>query len=362
MKTQLKNQQIAILGIDLAKTTYQVHGIDQQGNTILKQKCTRRKLVELLSNLKPCTVVMESCAGSNYFSRKFQGFGHSTKLIAAQFVKPFVKSNKNDVADAQAIAEAASRPSMRFVATKQVWQQDLQSLHRNRQRLIKNRTALMNAIRGILYEYGVVIPVGRFALSRAVSAILSGQDEDNDLTYDSKELLQIQLSELLALEEKIAWHNSKLERIASESQSCAKIMAIKGIGVITATTVLSAVGDPKQFKNGRQFAAWLGLVPKHSGTGGKNHNLGISKRGDSYLRALMVHGARSVLWACMAKKKRGAELEPLEAWVYRIHEKRGWNKASVALANKSARIVWALLSSKGEYDAKKTSGPMTHAA
>jgi len=187
---------------------------------------------------------MESCAGSNYFSRKFQGFGHSTKLIAAQFVKPFVKSNKNDVADAQAIAEAASRPSMRFVATKQVWQQDLQSLHRNRQRLIKNRTALMNAIRGILYEYGVVIPVGRFALGRAVLAIRSGQDEDNDLTYDSKELLQIQ---------------SKLEGIASEPESCAKIMAIKGIGVITATTVLSAMGDPKQFKNGRQFLVFMTL-------------------------------------------------------------------------------------------------------
>ena len=358
----MKTQQIEILGIDLAKTTYQIHGIDKLGKTILKQKCTRRKLIELLSNLKPCTVVMESCAGSNYFSRKFQGYGHSTKLIAAQFVKPFVKSNKNDVADAQAIAEAASRPSMRFVATKQVWQQDLQSLHRNRQRLSKNRTALMNAIRGILYEYGVVIPQGRFALGKAVSEILSGQQNENDLTDDSKGLLQMQVSELLALEEKIEWHNAKLDRIAKESESCARIMEVKGIGVITATTILSAVGDPKQFKNGRQFAAWLGLVPRHSGTGGKNHNLGISKRGDSYLRALMVHGARSVLWACVAKKKRGAELEPLEDWVYRLHEKRGWNKASVALANKSARIVWALLSSKGEYDAKKTTGRMNTAA
>ena len=358
----MKAQQVEILGIDLAKTTYQVHGIDRLGTTILKQKCTRRKLIELLSNLKPCTVVMESCAGSNYFSRKFQSYGHSTKLIAAQFVKPFVKSNKNDVADAQAIAEAASRPSMRFVATKQVWQQDLQSLHRNRQRLSKNRTTLMNAIRGILYEYGVVIPQGRFALGKAVSEILSGQAEDNDLTNDSKELLQIQVSELLALEDNLEWHNAKLERIAKESESCGKIMEIKGIGVITATTILSAVGDPKQFKNGRQFAAWLGLVPRHSGTGGKNHNLGISKRGDSYLRALMVHGARSVLWACIAKKKRGAELEPLETWVYRLHEKRGWNKASVALANKSARIVWALLSSKGKYDATKTTGTMKQAA
>ncbi len=284
---------IFVLGIDLAKQSFQLHGVNKIGETVLKKKVSRAKLLELMAKLNHCLVGMEACGGAHYFARKFKGFGHEVKMMAPQFVKPYVKSNKNDSVDAEAICEAVQRPNMRFVPIKSVDQQDLQSLHRIRSMIMGSRTALINQIRGLLMEYGIVLPKGASHVRNLLPVIL--EDTESELTAEMKELLQHQWSELIHLEDRIAEYQIKIDAVCKQHEACRLLLTIPGIGPLTATALVAAIGDVSVFKNGREMAAWLGLVSRQHSTGGKDRLLGISKRGDSYLRMLLIHGARAAL-------------------------------------------------------------------
>lgn len=266
--------------------------------------------------------------------------GHTVKLIAPQFVKPFVKSNKNDRADAEAIAEAALRPTMRFVGVKSKEQQDLQHLHRVRQRVIAQRTMVNNELHGILLEYGIALGRGKQGLAKLPELLVLHQ---KNLSAQAKQLISEMRSEIRSLDERIKAFDKQIERFAQHHPVTKRLMTIPGVGPISASAVIAAVGDPKQFKNGRQFAAFLGLVPRHVGTGGRTRILGISKRGDTYIRCQLVHGARSILYRSHLRKDR------LGMWAENLKKQRGWNKAAVALANKNARIIWAILCYETDY-------------
>jgi transposase len=294
-----------------------------------------------IAQLPPVLIGMEACGGAHYWARRFREHGHAVKLMAPQFVKAYVKSNKNDTRDAEAIAEAVTRPTMRFVPIKDVEQQDIQALHRIRERLIGERTALVNEVHGLMNEYGIVIPKGVPKFRQAVVDKL--ESEKDKLTPLSQELFWKLLEEFAALEQQIAFDQEKLESLAKTHPECQRLMSIPGIGPITATALIAAVGDVGVFKNGRQFAAWLGLVPKQHSTGGQTRLLGISKRGDSYLRKLLIHGARATL------RFAGLKTDGRSRWIQGLLERRGWNRTAVAVANKNARIVWALLSRGGLY-------------
>jgi transposase len=334
--------QVTLLAIDTSKNSFQLHGGDERGKTHLKRALSRSKFAPYIANLPKCTVVMEACGGSHHWARLFASYGHEVKLIAPHFVRPFRKSDKDDAADAEAIFEAASRPSMRYVAVKEVWQQDIQALHRIRQRLIKNHTALGNEIRGLLGEYGIVIAKGSAHLRD--NLMLISEESSRLSSLFREEILKLRL-ELLELERRIHELTVKLEAFAKESAVCVRLMGIKGVGPITATAVIAACGgNVMNFKNGREFAASLGLVPGHTHTGGKERKvimLRITKRGDGYLRSLLVQGALSL--ARGAKRESSKPLSPRRLWFNRLVEEKGAKKAAVALANKNARTIWAML-------------------
>jgi transposase len=329
------------LGIDLAKNVFQLHGIDSTGKVTMQRKLSRTKLLEFIVKLPPCLIGMEACGGSNYFARKFIEYGHTVKLMSPQFVKPYVKSNKNDRNDAEAICEAVTRPNMRFVAIKSIVQQDLQSLHRIRSNLIQSRTALVNQIRGLLAEYGVIIPKQVQNLRNQLPEILA--DDKNELSIIMRTEFNLLYQDLVNLDDRISSYDTKLKEICNNNRDCQRILEIEGVGFITATAIIAAVGDPKAFKNGREFSAWLGLVPRQSSSGGKERLLGISKRGDKYIRTLLIHGARSVV--CKVSNKE----DKRSIWIQKLKERRGMNKTCVAVANKNARIIWALLNKKEAY-------------
>jgi transposase len=352
---------ITLLGIDLAKNIFQLHGVDKLGRTKLKRTLRRRALVKYVSQLPVCTIAMEACSSSNHFSRKFQKFGHEVKIISPQFVTPFVQSNKNDAADAEAICEAASRLNMRFVSTKSVAQQDIQCLHRVRKRLVGNRTSLTNEIRSILGEFGIVFSQGRSALEEGIKGLLNGSHPPEELSSKGLVLLQALYSELLELDKRIEDYELKLEQIARQPQ-CQRLLKVGGLGILSVTALTVALADPEQFKNGRNFAAWLGLVPKHVGTGGKSRILGISKRGNTDLRTLLIHGARAKLRGINRKFINGTKLDPLEDWAYRLCQRQGFNKATVALANKNARIAWSISANKTDFDPKEAVALLKEAA
>jgi len=332
---------ISVLGIDLAKNSFQLHGVDAAGRAVLKKRLSRDKLGDYMANLPPCSVVMESCGGANYWARVFTRYDHEVKLISPQFVKPFVKTNKNDANDAEAIVEAASRPSMKFVPIKRIEQQDIQSLHRIRSRLVKNHTALINEIRGLNLEYGISIPVGASNVRRSLCSIIS--DSENELTPSSRAFMQELYDELLEIETRLNNMEKKIRLVCKQSDICRRIMKIPGIGVISATAIAAAVPDASEFKNGRHLSAWLGLVPRQFSTGGKQVLLGISKRGDRYLRTLLIHGARAAL-------SRYKNLDNAYGrWLTQKKATLSFNKAAVALANKNARIIWSLLNNGGEF-------------
>jgi transposase len=334
-------QNITTVGIDLAKNIFHLVGTDITGKIVWRKRLTRHALVPFLAQLPPVTIGMEACGGAHYWARQFHQQGHTVKLMAPQFVKPYVKSNKNDMRDAEAIAEAVTRPTMRPI--KDVDQQDIQALHRVRERLIGERTALINEVHGLMNEYGIVLPKGVAKFRQAVVEKL--ESEKDKLTTLSQELFWKLVKEFAALEDQIAFYQEKLETLATTHPECQRLMTIPGIGPITATALIAAVGDVRVFKNGRQFAAWLGLVPKQHSTGGQSHLLGISKRGDSYLRKLLIHGARATLrWVKLQTDRRSQ-------WIRGLLARRGWNRTAVAVANKNARIVWALLRRGGVYGA-----------
>ena len=342
---------IKTLGIDIAKTIFQLHGVDHAGKCVLKKRLSRKKLNEFVANLMPCTILMEACGGANYWARQFTALGHTVRLISPQFVKPFVKSNKNDSNDAEGLVEAGSRPSMRFVSPKTVAQQDIQAVHRIRERLMTQRTALMNQMRGLLLEYGIAIPQSQAALRRHVPLCL--EEAENELTTLTRELINTLFDELLLLGDRIAIYDKKLDQIFKSNEACQRIAQIEGVGPVTATAIVSDLGNPRDFKNGRHYAAYLGLVPRQHSSGHKQHLLGISKRGDNYLRKLLVHGGRSALLAASKKQDKKSQ------WLQSLKERRGFNRACVALANKNARTIWALLAHQATYQANYAVGTMS---
>jgi transposase len=340
-------QDLSVVGIDLAKTIFHLVGMDERGKIILRKRLVRGEVISFMAKLPQVTVGMEACGGSHYWARRFREQGHVVKLMAPQYVKPYVKTNKNDLRDAEAIAEAVTRPSMRFVPIKEVEHQDIQALHRVRDRLMGARTALVNEMRGLLAEYGIVLPKGVNVFRKAVVEKLDA--EQAKLTPLSQELFHKLFDELLKLEAEVAYYDEKLKALATTHPECQRLLTIPGIGPITATALIAAVSDVGVFRNGRHFSAWLGLVPKQHSTGGQTRLLGISKRGDSYLRKLLIHGARATLrWARTKTDGRSQ-------WIRELLERRGWNRTAVAVANKNARIVWALLSRGGVYSESTSS-------
>jgi len=335
--------KITTVGIDLAKNVMQVHGVDERSKTVLKKQLKRAQVVAFFANLAPCRIGMEACGSAHHWARKLESYGHTVKLMAPQYVKPYVKTNKNDAADAEAICEAVGRQNMRFVPMKNAEQQAVLSLHRARQGFVKARTAQANQIRGLLTEYGIVIPQGIGHIAKRLPEIM--EDGENDLPGAFRLLLQRLGDHLKELDRQVGELEVQIQTWHRESAASRKLERIPGIGPITASALVASIGDAKSFKNGRQLAAWLGLVPRQHSTGGKPTLLGISKRGDTYLRTLLIHGARAVI--------RVAERKPnhAESWLARLMGRRNKNVAAVALANKNARTVWALLAHEWNYEA-----------
>lgn len=334
-------KRINILGIDLAKKNYQIFGVDNKQDEVINKRLSRAKLIEFVTKLAPCIVAMEACAGAHYLGRLFRDLGHEVKLLPPQYVKPFVYTNKDDEADAQAIVEASTKKKIHKVPVKEPDQQDIQFVHRLRERFVKNKTAVSNEIRSMLFEYGIIIPRGDHILIHQRNELL----DNNRLSPMAKESLITLFKEFHAALNGKLEQEKRLRDIARKDSRCRTLLHMPGVGVITATALIASITDPKVFKNGRAMSAWLGLVPKHTGTGGKNKNLNMSKRGDQYLRYLLIHGARSVLRTSKEKKDR------LSIWCNELIERRGYNKACVALANKNARIIWAMLSTGQPYRA-----------
>lgn len=335
------------IGVDLAKNVFQIHGVDCHEKPVWRQRLPRERWLQtMLEKIEPgCEIGMESCGGAHHWARQLETRGFRVKLIAPQFVKPYVKSNKNDANDAEAICEAMSRPSMRFVAIKTVEQQDIQATHRIRAGLIEQRTAKANQIRGLVAEYGLVAPKELLSLRRAIPCWL--EDADNGLTPRFRHLLDGLWGDLRALDERVKELDTEISVIAANEPDALCLQQLRGVGPMIATALVAAIGDARQFANGRQFAASLGLTPRQHSSGGKDRLLGISKRGDAYLRTLMVHGARSVLRTANSKDDR------LSQWVVRLAERSHANVAAIALANKTARMAWAMLRNGTDYQPER---------
>ena len=332
------------VGVDIAKSVFHVHGADRQGKTCWQGKYSRNKWLDAISKKVPdgAEIGMEACASSHHWARELQKRGYRVRLIAAQFVKPYVKSNKNDRVDAEAICEAMSRPNMRFVSPKSVEQQDIQAMHRIREELVAQRTAKANQIRGLVGEYGIVAPVGIHQLRRALPCWL--EDAENGLTYPFRQLLNDLAEDLRYLDDRIQKLDEQIRESVQRDPVAKRLMTLRGVGPLIASALAGALGDGKAFKKGRDFAASLGLTPKQHSTGGRDRLLGISKRGDSYLRKLLVHGARAVLRHATGKE------DGLSRWLKALSARKHANVAVVALANKTARIAWALIYKNVDYD------------
>lgn len=335
-----------ILGIDLAKNIFHLCKMNNSGRVIKRLKATRGNLLQTVINHCDGVVAIEACGGANYWARQFESLGLEVRQMPAQFVKPFVKSNKNDKIDAEAICEAASRPQMRFVTTKTEQQQDIQSLHRIRERLVKQRTALSNEIRGLLLEYGIAIPKGVSQIRRNLHKIIEENAINHSVLWKATFLNLYE--EFVSTDKQIAHYEKMLKTEAQTNETCKRLEEVPGVGMITATAIISSVTNAKDFKNGRQFAAYLGLTPRQNSTGGKARLGGISKRGDGYIRKLLVQGAMSVAIAIERKRthkdesKRG--LNKTQEWFFELTKRRGSKKAVIALANKTARQIWKVLS------------------
>ena len=342
MGNTIKQSELRVLGIDLAKNSFQLHGVNQNGKVVIKKSLNRQKLKEFVVNLPACLVGMEACGSSHYWARLFESYGHEVKLMAPQFVKPYVKTNKNDAADAEAICEAVQRPSMRFVSIKSVRQQDIQSMHRMRSTVVATRTKLINQARGLLLEYGIHIPTGPKVLMKKIPLIL--EDGENGLSDFFRGLLSELYDELKHLNNRVEGFDKKILQISQQDEDAKRLQTIPGIGPIISTALVAAIGSVDSFKNGRELAAWLGLVPRQHSTGGRNQLLGISKRGDTYLRSLLIRGARTVLKGVAKKTDQRSE------WLKSVMLRRHKNVATVALANKMARTVFALLKKKEDFN------------
>jgi transposase len=334
---------ITQVGIDLAKLVFQVHGVDARGKVALRKQLKRSQVVGFFAQLAPCRIGMEACGGAHFWARKLMECGHTVKLIAPQFVKPYVKSNKNDAADAEAICEAVGRPNMRFVPIKNTEQQALLGMHRARQGFVTERTAQANQIRGLLSEFGLIMPVGIRSIERMLPEFL--EDAENCLSGVSRALFARLFEHFRVLDRQVQELEREINAWHREDTASRRLQAIPGIGPLTASALVASIGDAKVFRNGRQFAAWLGLVPRQNSSGGKTNLLSISKRGDTYLRTMLIHGARSVLLHLKSHPDQA------DGWLARVANRRNPNIAAVALANKNARTVWALLAHGRDYQA-----------
>jgi transposase len=342
---------ITTIGVDLAKNVFHVHGVDGRGKVGMRKKLKRAAVISFFAQLPPCLIGMEACASAHFWARKLSELGHTVKLMAPQFVKPYVKTNKNDANDAEAICEAVARPNMRFVPIKSVEQQTVLSWHRVRQGFVVARTAQANQLRGLLGEFGVVIPKGIGQLDRQLPQILA--ELGNGLPSTVRELFTRLLEHFRQLDRQVCELEQQIKDWHRHSELSQRLEKIPGIGPLTASALLASIADVSAFKNARQLSAWLGLVPRQDSTGGKTRLLGISKRGDTYLRTLLIHGARSVL----SHLKR--RIDAAEGWLAQLAKRRNPNIAAVALANKNARIVWALLAHGREYRSDYRSAPAT---
>jgi len=326
---------VTTIGIDLAKNNFSLHGVDSHGKLVFRKVLNRAKLLPFLAQQPPCLIGMEACSGAHYWGRELKKLGHQIGIMAPRFVAPYRKGGKNDGNDAEAICEAVGRPGMRFVPVKSDEQQAILSMHRVRQGLIKERTALINQLRGLLSEFGLIMPKGRYSAQHHIPDIL--EDAGNGLPLLARRLLHDTYQRLRVLNEQILAYDRELNHLVKDSEPAKQLMTVPGIGAMTATALLASVGDPKQFKNGRQFAAWLGLTPRQYTTGGKIRLGRITKKGDAYLRTLLIHGTRAVLSTVEDKQDK------LSLWTKTLIERRGYKRAAVALAAKNARIVWAMM-------------------
>ena len=332
--------EITTIGLDLAKNVFQVHGVNERDKAVLRKQLRRDQVAPFFANLPACLVGIEACSSAHHWARKLQALGHTVRLMAPQFVKPYVKSNKNDAADAEAICEAVARPSMRFVPIKNVEQQSVLSLHRVRQGFVRARTAQANQIRGLLGEYGLVVPQGIAYIAQRVPALI--EDAENELPGSFRLLIQRLLDHLKLLQQQVDEIEAQIKAWHRASEASQRLEKVPGIGPLTATALVASIGDAKNFDNGRQFAAWLGVVPRQHSSGGKPTLLGMSKRGDAYLRTMLIHGARSVIFRATQKADAGS-------WLVKLTTRRNKNVAAVAMANKTARTVWALLAHGREF-------------
>ena len=335
--------QIRSVGIDLGKTTFHLVALGDSGKVLLKKKFSQKQLIVFTANVQSSLIGMEACAGAHFLGRALRAQGHNVKLIPAQFVKPFVKSNKNDFIDAEAIAEAVDRKNMRFVAIKTDDQLDLQALHRIRQRVIQRRTAVINQIRAFLLERGMVFAKSPIRLREAIPTVLENAKEN--LPPRMRNLIAMMWSEWKDLELQLAAMNAEIEQIASSDAACQRLRQIPGIGPLVSTAIVASIGNGSAFKKGREFAAWMGLIPRQHSTGGKARLYGITKRGNRYLRMILIHGARAVV---LRSKRDRIAMGP---WITALERRAPRNVLIVAMANKLARIAWAVLSTGQDYRA-----------
>ena len=335
--------KVHALGIDLAKNVFQLHGVDRKGRCILRRRLRRDSLMKVITELEPCLIGIEACTGAFYWQRQFEEYGHLVKIIAPQYVKPFVRRQKNDSNDAEAICTALQQRNMRFVPKKTLEQQDIQALHRARQRLVNHRTALISQMRGLLLDRGIAIAVSATRARQLIPKILAAPSDE--LTGLMREIVSSLYAFMLQIDERIRVFDRKIDEIFKASEVCQRIAKIRGIGPKTATAMIAAIGDGSDFKNGRHLAAWLGLVPRQHSSGDRRVMMGISKRGSRHLRTLLVHGARAVVRTAVRKT------DSRSMWVNELRQRRGYNRATVAVANKNARVIWAVLTSGEPYRA-----------
>lgn len=326
---------IKVLSIDIAKRVFQLHGVDRSWKSVYSRKCSRSELLGVIEGLSPQCVVMEACATSNHWGRELEQRGMKVRLIAPQHVKPYVKGNKTDKADAAAIVEAYRRDGMKFVKVKTVEQQSIQALHRVRELVVRRRTATINELRALAEEFGIVLPRSQSDLRME---FLGKLEEDNQwLDSRARTVLRELYEELIHLDKRVALYDAQLKRVVKEVPICKRLTEERGVGVVVATAFVASIGNPRTFPNGRAVGAWLGLTPREFTTAGNRRLYGITKRGDKYLRKQLVHGARSVV---RCSRHRNDELS---VWIQKLEERRGFNRAVVAVANKMARQLWAIM-------------------
>jgi transposase len=335
------------IGLDIAKLVFQVHGVDEHGKLALKKTLSRSQVLTYFANLPRCLIGIEACGGSHYWARELRRLGHDVRLMAPQFVTPYRKSGKNDANDAEAICEAVGRPNMRFVPIKTEEAQAVLSLHRARELLVAERIALSNQIRGLLSEFGIVVPTGTARLRKAMVEVQAGE---RTLPLLARETITELYERMVWLERKAVEYERKISVLASQSEAAKRLMKIEGIGPITATALVASVGDGKLFRNGREFAAWLGLTPRQHSSGGKSRLGGITKRGDVRLRTLLIHGTRSAMRSMADKADRKSR------WVMDLQRRSCSPVAAVALAARNARIIWAMLARGTEYQVRSLAG------